>query len=227
MSLHDKNILGILKSNKAVYNLTKNRISIGRNKQSSIVINHPSVSKDHAIIEFDSDFIATLKDLNSSNGTYLNGEKLQNNPVKLRTNDKIIFGKDDNEYVFESFHNENEKTEIFSPLIRDDKISLVNENEIHSTKINHFKNKGLYVNERNQFFNNNNNNFNNNDFNNNKSNNNDFNNNNSNKSNHHSQYGTNIENKYITSNEIENKKKINNNKLVIKRKLSIIIQNEI
>ena len=175
MSLHDKNILGILKSNKAVYNLTKNRISIGRNKQSSIVINHPSVSKDHAIIEFDSEFIATLKDLNSSNGTYLNGEKLQNNPVKLRTNDKIIFGKDDNEYVFESFHNENEKTEIFSPLIRDDKISLVNENEIHSTKINHFKNKGLYVNERNQFFNNNNN-FNNNDFNNNNNfNNNEFN----------------------------------------------------
>ena len=160
----NKNILGILKSNKAVYNLTKNRISIGRNKQSVIIINHPSVSKDHAIIEFDSDFIATLKDLNSSNGTYLNGEKLQSSPVKLRTNDKIIFGKDENEYIFENFQNENEKTEIYAPLIRDDKISLVNENEIQSTKINHFKNKGLYVNERNQFFNNNNYN-NNNDFN--------------------------------------------------------------
>ena len=142
-----KQIYGILKSQSAVYNLSKNRISIGRSKSSVIIINHPSVSKDHAIIEFDSDLIPSIKDLNSSNGTYVNGQKLQTFPQILKTNDKISFGKDPTEYIFESFNQENEKTVVYPQIVHAGKISLVNENAYQSPKINHFKNKNtLYMN---------------------------------------------------------------------------------
>lgn len=139
-----KQIYGILKSQSAVYNLSKNRISIGRSKSSVIIINHPSVSKDHAIIEFDSDLVPSIKDLNSSNGTYVNGQKLQTFPHNLKTNDKISFGKDPTEYIFESFNQENEKTVVYPQIVHDGKISLVNENAYQSPKINHFKNKNAF-----------------------------------------------------------------------------------
>ena len=139
-----KQIYGILKSQSAVYNLSKNRISIGRSKSSVIIINHPSVSKDHAIIEFDSDLVPSIKDLNSSNGTYVNGQKLQTFPQNLKTNDKISFGKDPTEYIFESFNQENEKTVVYPQIVHDGKISLVNENAYQSPKINHFKNKNAF-----------------------------------------------------------------------------------
>ena len=45
-------IYGILKTQREVYKLTKERISIGRNRNSQIVINNNTVSKEHAIIEF-------------------------------------------------------------------------------------------------------------------------------------------------------------------------------
>ena len=163
----DKNIFsyGYLKTSKETINLTKQRISIGRNKNNQIVINNNTISKDHAIIEFDEDYNCTIKDLNSSNGTYVNGQKLKKIPWKLRTGDKIKFGKYDLQYVFESSnmindtkteqeintqlsHNLNEINEQKEELshnedniIKDGKISLVNENELSFPKINHFQNK--------------------------------------------------------------------------------------
>ena len=69
--MSEKNVFlyGLLKTSKEVYKLTKQRTSIGRNRNCQIVINNNSVSKDHAIIEFDEDYNCTIKDLNSSNGT--------------------------------------------------------------------------------------------------------------------------------------------------------------
>ena len=163
----DKNIFlyGYLKTSKETIKLTKQRISIGRNKNNQIVINNNTISKDHAIIEFDEDYNCTIKDLNSSNGTYVNGQKLKTIPWKLRTGDKIKFGKYDLEYIFESPNMENDtkteqeintqlsqnlneineqKEELFHKednIIKDGKISLVNENELSFPKMNHFQNK--------------------------------------------------------------------------------------
>ena len=176
MSEKNAFLYGLLKTSNEVLKLTKQRISIGRNKNSQIVINNNTVSKDHAIIEFDEDYNATIKDLNSSNGTYVNGEKLKKVPLKLRTGDKIKFGKYEKEYIFESSNLLNDtKTEqelnntelnqntnsikinnqIYDSLemnqvnknIKDGKISLVNENEISYPKINHFKNKKNILND--------------------------------------------------------------------------------
>ena len=60
-------LYGLLKTLKETYKLTKQRISIGRNKNSQIIINNNTVSKDHAMIEFDEDYNAIIKDLNSTN----------------------------------------------------------------------------------------------------------------------------------------------------------------
>ena len=175
MSEKNPFLYGLLKSSKEVFKLTKQRTSIGRNKNSQIVINHNTVSKDHAIIEFDEDYNATIKDLNSSNGTYVNGGKLKTIPLKLRTGDKIIFGKCDIEYIFESSNVLNDtktEPELMNELnqnsnfvctsnqmydsiemnqntktIKDGKISLVNENELSYPKINHFQNKKHSIND--------------------------------------------------------------------------------
>ena len=164
--MSDKNTFyGNLKTLKEVYKLTKQRVSIGRDKNCTIVINNNTVSKDHAILEFDEDFNCIIKDLNSSNGTYVNGQKLKTVPLKLRSGDKIKFGKYDMEYIFESanmlndtkteqeitmklsenINEQNEQKEEISHtetnnIIKDGKISLVNENELSYPKMNHFQN---------------------------------------------------------------------------------------
>ena len=134
---------GLLKSQNQVHTLNKPRILIGRSKTCIINLTHPSISKEHAIIEFEEDDFPLIKDLNSSNGTYVNGERLQNAPKRLKTNDTISFGSDITEYVFESLIKENEQTEIHTTMnnIHDGKISLVNENDYQQPRINHFKNK--------------------------------------------------------------------------------------
>ena len=162
-------LFGILKTKKEVYKLTKERISIGRNRTSQIVINNNTISKDHAIIEFDQDGNAIIKDLNSSNGTYVNGQRLKFNPIRLKTGDKITFGKYETEFTFEAFNmnNGDSKTEADinqymingnnsinninnftnnesnnnnNRIIFDKKINLVNENEISFARMNHFQN---------------------------------------------------------------------------------------
>ena len=163
-------LFGILKTKKEVYKLTKERISIGRNRTSQIILNNNTISKDHAIIEFDQDGNAIIKDLNSSNGTYVNGQRLKFNPIRLKTGDKITFGKYETEFTFEAFNmnNGDSKTEAdinqymingnnsinninnFSNnesnnnnnnrIIFDKKINLVNENEISFARMNHFQN---------------------------------------------------------------------------------------
>ena len=173
--MSEKNVFlyGLLKTTKEVYKLSKQRTTIGRNRNCQIVINNNSVSKDHAIIEFDEDYNCTIKDLNSSNGTYVNGEKLKTTPMKLRTGDKIQFGKYEIDFIFESFHLSNDtKTEPdlamelnknsfgmnnqmidsiqydqYNRAFKDEKINLVNENEISYPKINHFQNKNNNLND--------------------------------------------------------------------------------
>ena len=70
-------------------------ITVGRAKTNDIVIPDRSVSKAHASFDFDSKTNRRiLYDLDSTNGTYLRGERLiprVGYPVK--TGDRIVFGK--------------------------------------------------------------------------------------------------------------------------------------
>lgn len=63
--------------------------TIGRARECHLVIDHGQVSRLHARLELDHEQIA-ITDLNSTNGTYVNGERLSPlQPRRLRAGDKV------------------------------------------------------------------------------------------------------------------------------------------
>ena len=131
---HEK-IFGYLKSDDLIYKLDKISNIIGRDTNCNIVLNHPSISKQHAKIEYDIQTLnAFLTDLNSTHGTYINDMKLnKNQSIKLKSGDVINFGQSDIKYIYLNYKQKNELGLInnnnFGYQIKDNKISLVNENE--------------------------------------------------------------------------------------------------
>jgi len=76
---------------RSFFPITKRVINVGRSKKNDLVIRKNTVSTKHAIIEQKNDG-HFLVDLNSSNNTFLNGNKLNpNTPYKLKDGDEIKF----------------------------------------------------------------------------------------------------------------------------------------
>ncbi len=73
------------------YELDEPVVSIGRLPENTISIANMGVSRRHAKIEEDTDHTYVLTDLNSLNGTYLNGKRIKK--VTLHDGDKISIGK--------------------------------------------------------------------------------------------------------------------------------------
>ncbi len=69
--------------------LSKDRISIGRDRSNDVVIDHPVVSKQHAEI-VRQDGKVYIVDLGSTNGTFVNGLKVRRHP--LQELDRIVIG---------------------------------------------------------------------------------------------------------------------------------------
>ena len=81
-----------LHSDKSDVMINKN-ITIGRDKSCNFQVDDPLVSRKHAFIEFISN-IAYIKDLGSTNATYINNNPLKPNEQKrLRRGDIIRIGK--------------------------------------------------------------------------------------------------------------------------------------
>lgn len=73
-----------------VYNL-EDSITIGRSNENDVIIKDPYISKKHlSIVKDEEEYY--LEDLNSANGTYLNGDRLMD-AVKLNNGDRIQFGQ--------------------------------------------------------------------------------------------------------------------------------------
>ncbi len=71
------------------------KISIGRDKSNSIVLDDILVSRFHAVIQKIKNAYF-LKDLNSKNGTEINGEKVPTDKyIRINKNDVIRFGRTD------------------------------------------------------------------------------------------------------------------------------------
>lgn len=70
--------------------LEKNRTTVGRSSKSDIQIIDEKASRVHVEISF-SHMEFRIRDLNSSNGTYLNGSSVVE--YALRNNDKIMIGE--------------------------------------------------------------------------------------------------------------------------------------
>lgn len=62
---------------------------IGRSDENDIVLNDPSVSRTHAVVEIAADRVR-LRDLDSTNGTFLNGRRIR--AAALRDGDEVRMG---------------------------------------------------------------------------------------------------------------------------------------
>ena len=79
-----------------IFEITKNEILIGRpdtNMICDLIINDRAISRPHAKIVHDQN-IYTLIDLNSANGTFVNGQKIIE-PYQLANTDSIKIGESD------------------------------------------------------------------------------------------------------------------------------------
>lgn len=74
-------ILLIKGQEKEIYFLTKDATTIGRLEGNDIIIPDPSVSRHHAEIRRENDNFFVL-DLDSTNGTWLNGKRISKTPVR-------------------------------------------------------------------------------------------------------------------------------------------------
>lgn len=96
-SLHRKKeeispTLVIVNKGNEEYNLNDDNISIGREEGNTIILENDLVSKQHAII-FKRKRTYFIKDLNSTNGTFINDKKTVPNKIyKLKDGDKIGIG---------------------------------------------------------------------------------------------------------------------------------------
>ena len=75
--------------------LEHGRTSMGRRPYNNIVLEHPTTSGEHAAVQVDDDSV-TIEDLGSTNGTYVNGVRVQRQ--KLAANDIVELGKYQLEY---------------------------------------------------------------------------------------------------------------------------------
>ena len=62
---------------------------IGRSEESDVFLVDPSVSRTHAVVEVDG-VEPVVRDLGSTNGTFVNGERIEARP--LRDGDELMFG---------------------------------------------------------------------------------------------------------------------------------------
>ncbi len=91
-SHHQYRLRGVYKSKIYTFKLDQPAILMGRDPKGKIVIDHPSVSKKHAIIEL-VEGKTLIEDLQSDNGTFVNS--LQIDPgkkVPLQPGDRIRIG---------------------------------------------------------------------------------------------------------------------------------------
>jgi 3D (Asp-Asp-Asp) domain-containing protein len=72
--------------------LTRKAVGIGRDRQNSVIVADPKVSKFHAVLTF-GEKAAYIKDTGSTNGTTVNGDSLTpNRNRELRDRDVVIVG---------------------------------------------------------------------------------------------------------------------------------------
>jgi len=79
--------------------LTKDRTSLGRRPYNDIVIDNMAVSGEHAVLQL-SGSETYIEDLNSTNGTYVNGKTVKKQ--QLQPDDVVEIGKYKIQYVSES-----------------------------------------------------------------------------------------------------------------------------
>ena len=78
--------------------LTKDRMSLGRRLYNDVVIDHLAISGEHAVVQMSGNGVF-IEDLNSTNGTYVNGVTVKRQ--QLHHHDVVEIGKYSLQYVDE------------------------------------------------------------------------------------------------------------------------------
>jgi pSer/pThr/pTyr-binding forkhead associated (FHA) protein len=92
--------------------LTKDRTTLGRRPYNDIVIDNLAVSGEHAVLQLTGNEVY-LEDLNSTNGTYVNGKAVKKQ--LLQNNDTVEIGKYKIKFINEAPGVTFEKTMIMKP----------------------------------------------------------------------------------------------------------------
>jgi pSer/pThr/pTyr-binding forkhead associated (FHA) protein len=91
--------------------LTKDRTTLGRRPYNDIVIDNLAVSGEHAVMQM-SGVDVFLEDLNSTNGTYVNGKAIKKQ--QLQNGDTVEIGKYKIKFVHEGATDSYEKTTVIN-----------------------------------------------------------------------------------------------------------------
>lgn len=91
--------------------LTKDRTTLGRRPYNDIVIDNLAVSGEHAVMQM-SGADVFLEDLNSTNGTYVNGKAIKKQP--LQNGDTVEIGKYKIKFVHDGASDNYEKTMVIN-----------------------------------------------------------------------------------------------------------------
>ncbi|WP_066707143.1 FHA domain-containing protein [Curvibacter delicatus] len=92
--------------------ITKERTTLGRRPYNDVVIDNLAVSGEHAAVQMTGDEVF-LEDLNSTNGTYVNGKAVKRQ--QLFNGDTIEVGKYKIQFVSEPEGERFDKTMVFKP----------------------------------------------------------------------------------------------------------------
>lgn len=92
--------------------LTKERTTLGRRPYNDVVIDNLAVSGEHAVVQMNGSEVV-LEDLNSTNGTYVNGKAVKRQA--LQNGDAIEVGKYKIKFVNEVENSGFDKTMVFKP----------------------------------------------------------------------------------------------------------------
>lgn len=91
--------------------LTKDRTTLGRRPYNDIVIDNLAVSGEHAVMQM-SGADVFLEDLNSTNGTYVNGKAIKKQ--QLQNGDTVEIGKYKIKFVHDGASDHYEKTTVIN-----------------------------------------------------------------------------------------------------------------
>jgi pSer/pThr/pTyr-binding forkhead associated (FHA) protein len=91
--------------------LTKDRTTLGRRPYNDIVIDNLAVSGEHAVMQMAGADVF-LEDLNSTNGTYVNGKAIKKQ--QLQGGDTVEIGKYKIKFVHDGAADHHEKTTVIS-----------------------------------------------------------------------------------------------------------------
>jgi pSer/pThr/pTyr-binding forkhead associated (FHA) protein len=91
--------------------LTKDRTTLGRRPYNDIVIDNLAVSGEHAVMQMSGTDVS-LEDLNSTNGTYVNGKAIKKQA--LQNGDTVEIGKYKIKFVHDGVADKHEKTVVIN-----------------------------------------------------------------------------------------------------------------